>query len=580
MAAKVEDKLATEQLRAYEGLLSWRKANRDDDWEYIAQYALPQESNITTTKTEGVANWTDRIFDTTIIDACQILASGLYNWWTPPSQAWGEYALPKKLKASDKDTSTADKFLGNASDSFMEQLGRTNFYAVKAEGDVGLAAFASDLIIFDEDDGPDLFNFTHHQIGTWVCEENYKGLVDSVKIEKEMTYRQIKQFFDKDSDNIPEKMVDAAKDGKSRDRKFKILECIFPRKDSQRLKHRRDGANMPIAHVYISIEFRATMRESGYNENPILCRRFKKWVSAYGYGPGYLALPDARQVNYVQQFLDARAEVHVYPRVLVPDNLEGDVDLRAGGVTTWDTSTPEGKPEEWALGGTDYELGLKMQDGRRQAIRNAFSVDAFKLLNSQPLLDKTMTAYEVSQRQAEQLTNLSAVDSRHIIEFHNPLMLRGFSIMYRRGEFGKAPQSMFVQTGNNQQALALPNVLATSRFNDAMKALKNRGREEFARFLLPIAEQQPQAWDILDLDHFLVGYGRDAGAAPDDIREMGQTKATTVSEIRTQRAKLQQQQRSAQMAEQLSKSGKNLEQSPEWIKDQVQEKLQPKNKAA
>lgn len=571
-----DDKLALEQIGKQENLVAWRKANRDDDWQYLAQYALPQESNITTSKTEGVSGWTDRIFDTTIIQAAQTLGSGLFNWWTPPNQPWAEYDTPEELKKEGQQTDDGvTKFLGKASDRAMKELARSNFYPVKATGDVGLAVFSTDLIIADESDtGSELFNFIHCQAGTYTIEENYKGLVDTARREIEMTYRQVCQKFSKQGDTIPDKMEEQSKGAKGRGKKFKILHCIFPREDSERLPGRKDGANLPIASVYISVDFKSCLRVSGYHESPILCRRFAKWVSPYGYGPGYLALPDARQVNYVQQYLDALAELHAYPRVLIPDNLEGDVDLRAGGTTTWDTGNPEGKPAEWATVG-DYKLGLEMQAQRRQAIKDAFFVDAFKLLNSQPLLDKEMTAYEISQRQAEQLQNIGSVNVRSVPEFINPLMQRVFGIMFRAGKLGNAPQGLMVEAGGGKQGLALPEVVVTSRFNDALRALKNRGAEETFGFIskLPGAEQHPEYLDPFDMMGVIKGYARNAGMAPDDLAS--DTGPGSIQAKQQARADLMKQQRAAQQAEQLSKSAKNLGGAPDWAQEAVQDKIAP-----
>src|SRR6185312_6836956 len=496
------DKLATELLRKYGSLEAWRKAYRDDDWQYLAQYMLPQDSNITTKKTEGVSGWTDRIFDTTVIHAAEVLAAGLFNWWTPQNQAWAEYDVPDELSTQGSENDDAIQWLGEAADKAMAELARSNFYPVKATGDLGLSVFATDCIIVDESDtGNELFNFIHCKIGTYVIEENYKGYVDVLMREIEMTYRQVCQKFSKPDDKIPEKMEGQTKGAAGKSKRFKILHCIFPREDSDRLPKRKDGANKPFASVFVSVDFKSVIRVSGYDENSILCRRFKKWDTQYGYGPGYLSLPDARQVNYVQQYMDSLAELHAYPRVLIPDNLEGDVDLRAGGSTTYDSSMPTAKPEEWASVG-DYKLGLEMQEGRRQAIRDAFYVDAFKLLNSPPLLDKEMTAFEISQRQAEQLQNITAVDARQIVEFINPLMNRVFSIMFRAGKLGKPPQRLMQPTGPTSSALILPKVVVTSRFNDALRALGNRGIDEWSAWALKIQEANPQAGilDLVDMD--------------------------------------------------------------------------------
>lgn len=577
------DRLAEEQVNKYSDLKSKYDSIFRDDHQTISQYALPNDSDINTEKTESVSGWTDHIFDTTMIQAAQTLGAGLFNWWTPPNQPWAEFEPPKELtEGKDSDNAALDdavQWLGKASDRAMRELGRSNFYPVKAMGDVGLSVFATDLIIADESDrGTELFNFIHCKIGTYVIEDNYKGIVDTARREFKMSYRQICQKFGDDA--APKKMADQCKGPGGPAKEFKILHCIFPREDSDRMPKRKDGANKPIASVYIAIDFKECLSIGGYDESPILCRRFAKWGTGavWGYGPSYLALPDARQVNYVQQYLDALAELHAYPRILIPNELTGDVDLRAGGTTPKGTD-PNDKPEEWATVG-DYKLGLEMQEGRRQAIRDAYFVDAFKLLNSPPLMDKEMTAFEISQRQAEQMQNITAVDARAIVEFINPLMQRVFGIMYRAGKLGKAPQGLMTVTGPGKAALVAPEIVVTSRFNDTLRALKNRGVEETFKFVAPLAEGKPELWDVFDMDDSIREYARNAGMPADNLRKL--KGPGSVSDIRSQRAKLMQQQRAAQIAEQLGKAAKNLGGSPDWMQNQVKDSVQgaPSNAAA
>jgi Bacteriophage head to tail connecting protein len=580
--AEYQDPLADEQIKIYDDLVSKRRQVADNDWQYIAQYALPQDSNITTQKTPSVSGWTDQIYETTLIRSIEVLASGMYNWWTPQGQPWAEYDLREEQKVQLRGNSGGDEnpgddsatiFLAKASDRAMKELGRSNFYMAKATSDIGLAAFATDLMLVDESDtGNELFNFIHVKIGTYVIEENYKGIVDTVRREVEMTYRQIKQKFNKPGDVIPERMARMAKGASGNKKKFKIVHCIFPREDSKRLPGARDGKNKPFASVYIAYDFKETMRVSGYDETPILCRRFKKWVTPYGYGPAYIALPEARQINYMQQFLDSAAEMHLYPRTLIPSSLEGDVDLRAGGVTVYDENEAGAKPEEWGTV-SDYKLGLDLLEKKKEAIRDACFVDAFKLLNSAPLLDKEMTAYEISQRQAEQLQNMTPLDARTVIEFINPLMTRVFGIMLRANKLGTPPDSLLQDKGDGKKQMIMPEIVVTSRFNDAMRALKNRGIEETFKFLMPIVEnmQKPEILDNYDLDKIARGYGRNAAVSPDDLRPM--KGPNSVAMIRAQRKQMMDAQRAAAMAEQMGKAGAGLGRSPQFVQDQAEQAL-------
>lgn len=585
MATK-SDPLALDLLKEYDSQKSKRVQRFDNSWQSISDLMLPQESNITIEKDiEDVIDWTAQVFDTTAIQAAQTFMAGLYNWTTPQSQPWAGYATPKSLGDVGID---GEEFWAEATEDVMAAFGRSNFYSMRGLQCLGLGVFGTDFLLFEEDeDTPGEFNFRHNRVSTYVCEENYKGVVDSTKREFELSWRQVKQQF-RGPGEIPEEMAAAAEGGdKKGQKKFKILHCIFPRKDWERMRGRKDGANKPVGSVYVSMDFKRTMRVGGYDEECQLVPRFSKWGtdSPYGYGPAYIALCDARELNFMAMYMHAAAEKLIDPRLLIPSNLEGDVDMRAGGVTIWDENVPDGKPSEWASA-TEYKLGREIMEDLKASIREAFLVTAFKFLNSQPLLDKRMTAYEVSQRLAEQLQMATPSIARSDSEFVRPCMRRAFGIRYRAGKdnvnsiYHNVPDSLMVDAGRGQRGLKMPDVVVTSRFSDAMKALKNRAAEELMQFLMPQVEQlqRPDLLDPFDLDKINTGYGFNAGLEPDCIRPEKGAKGYLM--IRQQRKQKQDAAQAAQMAEMLGKAGAGLGKSPEFLQDAAKENLTGKKQAA
>jgi len=549
------DLLAKEQLNKYESARSKRSATFDSDWQTISQYFLPQESDINVTKTEGITGWTDRIFDTTAILAAQTMAAGQRNWLTPSSEPWAQFEPPMPLRQEGDDAAI---WLGRCSDITMQELARSNFYSVVNIGYLHVGIFGTDCIFCEEGKSSSL-NFRNTKVGTYTIEENDEGIVDTVRREFKLTGRQAIQMFGEES--LPEKMQNALKGGKGMDRDYKFVHAVFPREDSSRLPERQDGANKPIASVYISVDFSQCVRVSGYDEMPYLCSRFSKWGTdaPWGYSPAYLALPDVRQINYITQYTDALAELKAYPRILVPSNLDGDVDLRAGGVTTWDINEPNGRPVEWATIG-DYKMGMELIANKKEMINDAFFVNMFKMLGSDPLIDKKMTAYEISQRLAEKLEQFTPVFDRRVTEFLNPLLRRVFGILYRQGKFGQAPDSLMVDSGVNSKGLVLPEITITSRISLALKALQNRGTEQAMQFLQPIMQFKPEVADNFDLDKMMRNYAMNSGMNADLFRD-----ERSVAAIRQQRMKLQQQQQALQAAEQLGKAGKGLGGSPDFV---------------
>lgn len=563
------DRLAEEQLRIYEDQASQRDGVWMSDWQYISNYFLPNDSDINLDKTEGIAGWTQRIYDTTPVQAAQTLAAGQFNWLTPSTQPWAAYEAPSAIKAQvqDADTDEVATFFAKCSDIAMAELARSNFYSIMNMNYLGVGVFGTDLVMCEEGKRTAL-TFKHSKIGTYTISEDDEGIVDSVRRCFKLTGRQAKQMFGEDK--LPKKMLDAMSKGKGMDEKYDFVHSCFPREESTRMTGKMDGANKPIASVYIAKDYRECVRISGYDEMPYLCSRFAKWGtgSVWGYGPAYLSMPDARQINYMVQYLDSLAELHAIPRLLYPSNLEGDVDLRAGGITSYDPMVPNGEPREWATVG-EYKLGMELVQSKRDAINESFFVPAFKMLGSDPLLDKKMTAYEISQRQGEKLEQFTPPFARRITEFLNPLMQRVFGILYRQGKFGQAPTALMVKTGPNKTGLVLPEVVITSRISLALKALQNRGTEEMSQFLLPWMEVKPEMADNFDWDKIARNYSRNTGQSPDLLIPM-----KDVMKLRAARAKMQQQQQALQAAEQMGKAGAGLGKSPQFMQDQAQQGMQ------
>lgn len=575
-----EDGFASSLLEQYSQLKSLRDSQNMTTWQQISALFLPQDSNVQIKKIPGmIEGWTDKIFDTTGIEVGETLKAGQYNWLTPPNQPWAEYDLPDEMKTDEEVSDEGTKWLSNASDVTRREMARSNFHSIASESYLGVGVFGTDLVLAEEGSRKSL-NFVHALIGTYVIDENDEGIVDTAMREFEFTYRQIKQKFSQAGDTLPDKFERDAGKPESKNRKYKILHCVYPRKDSERDPVRKDGANKPIASVYIMMDYKSVIRTGGYEESPILCQRFDKWGSEtpWGYGPAYLGLTLARQLNYVQQNLDALAELFVNPRVLIPDNLTGVVDLRAGGVTTTDSSKgKEGWPQEWASA-AEYKMGLELQDQKRKQLREIFLVNAFKLLNSEPLLDKEMTAFEISQRQAENLSAFTPSLGRRVTEWINPLMLRVFGILYRQGKFGQPPDSLLQRDAKGQTGLVLPAVLITNRLTDALKALKNRATEQTFAFVLPMTETHPELFDVFIMEDVIRDYAENAGISGDLLRN--RKGKDSIDSIRAARAQVAAQQRNAALTEQAASAGANLAKSPEWLQRQVMTKALGGGRAA
>lgn len=561
----MSDKLAEEQIKAFEAGEAKRKAKFDSSWQTITNYYLPQQSNVNTQKTEGDTGWSDKLYDTTGVAAANVLRAGQLNWLTPANEPWATFGPPEELGAEGRedDKDEASLWLAKATDITMRELAKSNFYSMVAQDYLQCATVATGIMFCDEGKRTSL-NFRQFQ--PWHCDiqENDEGIIDTVRREFELTTRQAKQWFGEE--NLSEQMRKAGESGKAGEKKWKFIHAVFPRDDSKRLPNKKTGDNKPIASVYIERESKHCCQVSGYDEMPYFVSRFDRWgtESVWGYGPAFLALTDVRQLNYIKQYGHALHELQAYPRFLEPDTMEGDTDLRPGGRTTVnaDDMVRGAVPREWMTQGSSQGLKEDVEE-LKDSINTHFYVKMFTMLEQ--LADKKMTAYEIAQRIGEKLEQFTPVFYRRVGEFLNPLLLRTFGILYRKGKFGPAPQSLLVPSPDGTStSLAMPEIAITSRISLALKALQNAGINNTIEGLTPLATAKPEILDNFDLDEGSREYARNNGVPHDFIRPK-----KDMDKMRQQRQQQIDKQNAMMQAEQMSKAAKNLGGAPKEVQEQA-----------
>jgi len=246
--------------------------------------------------------------------------------------------------------------------------------------------------------------------------------------------------------------------------------------------------------------------------------------------------------------MDALAEIKAFPRVLVPDSMEGDLDLRAGGATTFDPNNPNAMPKEWGTAG-EYNIGKERIEMKDNAIKEAYHVDLFQMLQQ---IERQMTAFEVQQRLAEKVTAFSPTFYRLQTEVTNPLLLRTFAMLFRLGRFPQPPQSVMVETQPGMVGLAMPEVTLTSKLAMAIKAAENNSFVQMIGILSPLAQMDPSILDNYDLDKATRGIGRNLAVPTSWERSIEE-----VGELRQGRAQAAQQQQAIEQAQGAARAAKD-----------------------
>lgn len=405
-------------------------------WQEIAVYVRPQRNAGRGLIVPGTGQ-ESRLFDTTAIQANMTLANGCVSWMSPQESTWFAFD-------SEREEDEVSMWHASATEKAQKALTTSNLYTNLHEYYLDNGAFGT-ACLYVEPGKKSKINVQCWPIGTYCIDEDDEGNVDTVFREFELTVRQCVQKFG--TDGVSAKVLELyAKGGSSLTEKVKLLHAIYPRTDDEREQGKRDGQNMPFASVYVGVEDKHIYRESGYEEFPCMVSRYLEWSSGpYGWSPAWFALPEARQVNFLQKMMDALAEKMAFPPALVPDELEGEINAGAGGVTYFDRglAAANAMPREWLTAGK-YELGADRVRERQDAINRAFHVELFRMFSQ---LDKTMTAREVAERANEKLIQFSPTFSRFTTELFNPLLARVFGILYRGGHLPNLPDGFADYSG-------------------------------------------------------------------------------------------------------------------------------------
>lgn len=408
--------------------LKGERSNFDTLWNDVALYIVPRKGNILTQRSPGQDQNID-LYDSTAEEAALIGAAGLLSQLIPPGEPWFRYE-PMDPNASDDVKQKFEK----ATDRALQAIYASNFYLALHEDFLDLLTFCTSNTYVEEGTKRPL-NFINIPVGTFCVAEDNEGLVDTVYREWTWSAKQIEQQWP--NTKLPAKIAEklASKDPKDWDHKFTIIQAVYPRRRGQWREGMVEGSLREFADVYVCKECTEVIEESGFYERPFAVGRLLRSNNeVYGRGPGLSIMPEVKALNRAELDLLLAMEKAVNPGWIMPEDAAYRPDNRPNGVTYWDSTNPNNKPErEQITARVDWAENWTAR--KRQRINSAFFVDMFQMLNAPGVKEKQMTAREVAERIREKLVLFSPMFARIVQEKLNPLLERVFNIMLRSGQF-------------------------------------------------------------------------------------------------------------------------------------------------
>lgn len=527
----------------------------DAFWQEIADYVMPRKAEIAwRSQSYPSAQREATIFDNTAIRANQTFASGLMSWMMPYDGSWFLFEPPPEFARYEE----VKEWFSAASQTIRNLMALSNFYEIAHEALLDTGAFGTSVLHVEPGQRRP-FVFSNWDVGTYAIAEDNEGIVDTLFRTLTFTARQAVMEFG--LSKCPEEIQQAVRDNdaKKLDSPHEFVHGIYPRDPRDVDLESLMPVKFPYASCYVAKRSKEIVKESGFFERPFSSARFLRWGrSPYGYSPAWIALPEARQLNFLEKQLDALAEIAAFPRILLPANFEGGLDLRAG-MPTWrnpaDASGQE--PKEWLTGGR-YDVGLDRSNRKRKAIEDAFFVPVFRMFEQLDEHRKAqMTALEVSERASEKLTQFSPFAGRIQTEMLTPTLERVFSLAVRMPGVLPVIPDVFVQSGG----VPTPKVVYSSRIALAAKMAGINAFDAEMNFMAPLMQFDSSIADIYNFDLVARDRARARGIPNEWVRPDREVK-----QIRAARAAAQEQQAQLQatlaMAKAAGDAGKVRPDSP------------------
>ena len=501
------------------------RQNWETHWQEVADYMQPRKADVTRTRSKGDKR-TELIFDSSPIQAVELLAASLHGMLTNPSTPW--FSLRYKDEGLDSDDE-AKLWLEGVTDTMYTAFNRSNFQQEIFELYHDLITFGT-AAMFIEEDQNDLLKFSTRHINEIYITENDKGRIDTVYRKFKITLRAAAQQF---GNNLSEEARNKVE--KDPFDEIDILHAVYPRQDFN--PNKKDKQNMEFESVYVEYKNGNELSVGGFVEFPFVVPRYLKAShEIYGRSPAMTALPDVKMLNEMSKTTIKAAQKQVDPPLLVPDDgFLLPVRTVPGGLNFYRSGTRD-RIEPLNIGANN-PLGLNMEEQRRTAIRNVFYVDQL-LLQQGP----QMTATEVIQRNEEKMRLLGPVLGRLQSELLKPMIDRCFAILLRNNQFAQAPEFLSGQDIEIEYVSPLAKAQKGTELSSITRAIEILGS---------LANVAP-VFDYINFDA-LVKHVADLVGVPQKVLKL---QSQVNAEREAQAAQAEQQQQMMQMQQAAEAGGK------------------------
>lgn len=454
-------------LKRYDELKAERNP-LEDIWKecYAVSYPLRGVGLYTNSLLDSKSGWSlareqqSRLYDTTVTNACRLLASSLLSGLTPANSQWF-------LKTVQDSTQEERAWLENASTITWKNIHESNYSEVAFEGlldAVVTGMFA--IFVREGDERP--FDFQLWDLANlYATSSSRSGAIDTVYYRFSLTAAQAISEYGEDAGAL---VLEAA--ANRPDELFEYVNVIGPRMRVRELE-------LPIASITVCCRTREIVKESGYHEMPVIIPRLITLPnSPYSQGLVYEALPTALTLNRLVETVLGSADMAVAGMWGAVD--DGVLNPKAVRVGPRKIITVASKDSIFPLNpGSDFQVAQWMIQGMQSDIRKILLSDQLQAQDG-----PQMTATEIHVRVDMIRKMLGPNYERLQDEFLRRLVDRCFNILWRSGKFPQPPDSLKGRMSNITylsplaRAQQMEEVQAMERYEMSLAQMAQMGHPE------------------------------------------------------------------------------------------------------
>jgi hypothetical protein len=493
--------------------------------------------------------------------AAVICQNGMASGITPRSRPW--FALEPKYKDM-VETGPAKRWFYQSTLVVRDILLKSNFYQVARDSFGELPCFGTSAFSYLPD-REDIITFIPYTVGEYMIAADARGRVDTFYRESWWTAAQLEKEFGRIG--LPEDILKKLDEGSTEERycvgnlvernDYTIPFAAYLEFPFRSLYFRKAATGMSTV---TPLEANGFLFIRGFKRFPIACPRWSAvGGSAYGTGPGEMALGDVMQVQAMEKKSLKAIDKQIDPP-LIANSSSGieEINSLPGGITySTDLTGQPGLRPLYQVQTDINGIEMKIQNATAR-IGKAFHTDLFLAL--QETSDaKRMTATEAALRNDERLSQLGPVLESLDTEMLSLVIEATVEYAADRKLLPEPPQEvidMMMERGGFEYEISYTGVLA-----QAQKAYgKTASIERVLGFATQLASASPDAMIKLDTDQMLDEYADATGAPPTVTRSDAEVSAIrqAQAEAAQQQQMQEQQMASAQQAQQYSGAAVNL----------------------